>query len=321
MCAATRGSPVDIAIVVPIYNEVATLAPLLEAIAAQTLIPREVIVVDAGSTDGSVRMVEQWTVQRNSTGQRCRILFNSDGMPGANRNRGIVDATSEWIAFLDAGIVPEPDWLEQLWRCADSTGTHAVLGLCRFDAETVFERAVCALSNGCGTIHPVLPASLFHRSVFHQAGWFREDLRSAEDQLWLHEVKRCYGPHTVCKEALVHYRHYPTDIMAAARKWWLYEQHSARAGLHGVQQSLLVAFFGTLVISAFTIPAVGGSLLFLYLMIRAVVDPMRRSKRLRWWGDQPRAALIALPLAFVLDAAKTLGSLRARLRLWREGRV
>lgn len=310
----------EISLVIPISNEATTLPQLLAAIAAQTCSPREVIVVDSASADGSAAVVERWAVQNGYGKQRCRVISNPGGMPGANRNRGVAEATGGWIAFLDGGIVPEPDWLARLCDCAGVTGSKAVFGQCRFDADSVFEKAVCALSNGCGAVHPVLPASLFHRSVFECAGGFREDLRSAEDLLWLREVERHYGPRIVCEGALVHYRHFPANVSIAANKWWLYEQNSVRAGLRSGQQWMLVGFFTALLLSFLTLPWLGVALLMAYLIVRGVFDPMRRSGRVFWWGSQPLAAAIALGLGIVLDGAKTLGGLAARLRRLREGK-
>lgn len=304
----------DVSIVIPILNEAESLPRLLKLLLEQTLPPREIIVVDSGSTDGSIAIVERWAVQSSVGAARCRVLVNLGGMPGANRNRGVAEAKGEWIAFLDGGIVPEPDWLARLRDCADATGSKVVFGQCRFEADAAFEKAVCALSYGCGAIHPALPASLFHRSVFAQAGWFRESLRSAEDLLWLREVERYFGPRSVCEAALVHYRHFPTSVSAAVKKWALYERNSVRAGLRSGQQWVLTGFFSVLLLCLVTLPSVGVTLLLAYILVRGVVDPMRRSHALHWWGDKPAAALIALGLGVTLDAAKTLGGLAARLR-------
>lgn len=310
----------EISLVIPICNEAATLPQLLATIAAQRVAPRELLVVDSGSTDGSVALVEQWAEQSGYGKQRCRVITNPGGMPGANRNLGVAVATGEWIAFLDGGIAPEPDWLAHLCDCVSATGSRAVFGQCRFDADSVFGKAVCALSNGCGSVSPVLPASLFHHSVFKCVGGFREDLRSAEDILWLREVERHYGSRVVCEKAMVHYRHFPTNVSAAVNKWWLYEQNSVRARVRGGQQWLLTVFFAVLLLSFLMSPWIGVALLFTYLILRGVIDPMRRSGRVLWWGEQPLAIPIALALGVVLDGAKTLGGLVARLRRMREGR-
>ncbi len=312
-------SAVNISVVIPMLNEADTLPQLLAALAEQALKPAELIFVDSGSDDGGPAMIERWAAENNLAESRCQVIANLGGLPGGNRNRGVMAATSKWIAFLDCGIVPDPDWLANLWRYAGETGAKAVFGCCRFDAERAFEKALCALSNGCGVIHSVLPASLFHRSVFDCAGRFREDLRSAEDQLWMREVERCFGPRTVCEEALVHYRNFPTNISAVAHKWWLYEQNTVRARLHAGQQWALMGLFGVLIIGLLVLPSAGVMLFLTYLLLRGVIDPMRRSRRVNWWGDQSLALFIAVPLALVLDSTKMVSAQTARLRRLREG--
>jgi glycosyltransferase involved in cell wall biosynthesis len=308
----------DISVVIPILNEMETLPRLLDALLQQTLLPLEIIVVDSGSTDGSIQVVEQRARQQGLGAGGCRVIVNPDGMPGANRNRGVAEAKGEWIAFLDGGITPNIDWLEQLKACAGVSGTKAVFGQCCFEADAAFEKAVCALSYGCKTVHPVLPASLFHRSVFTQAGWFRQDLRSAEDTLWLREVERIFGPRKVCDAALVYYKHFPANFSSAIRKWVLYEQGVVRAGLYDRSRWVMNGFFGLLAVCLVVMPSTGVMLLLAYAFVRGLLDPMRRSQAVCWWGNKPAAVMIALGLGVLLDAAKVYGGWTARL--WKVNR-
>lgn len=318
--ALSQQTTADISIVIPILNEAESLPRLLKLLLDQSFPPREIIVVDSGSSDGSIGIVERWAWESAVGAGRCRVIVNLGGMPGGNRNCGVAAAKGEWIAFLDGGIVPEPDWLARLAECAEATGSKAVFGQCHFDADATFEKAVCALSYGCGAIHPVLPASLFHRSVFEQAGWFNESLRSAEDILWLREVERHFGPRRVCEAALVHYSHFPTSVAAAVRKWGLYERNSVRAGLRGGQQGVWTGFFSVLLLCLIAVPSAGVTLLLAYILVRGLIDPIRRSHAVHWWGDKPAAALVAMGLGVVLDVAKTLGGLTAHLRRKIEGK-
>lgn len=303
-----------IAIVIPIFNEATTLSFLLAGIAEQTLAPNEVIVIDSGSKDTSVAIVEKWAVDNSFGEERLRVIANPGGMPGANRNRGITAAKSEWIAFIDAGIVPSPDWLACLWSCAEKTHAKAIFGLCHFEAERPFEKAVCSLSYGCTATHPVLPASLFHRSVFNKVGLFREDLRTAEDVLWMRAVEQAYGPKMICESALVYYRHFPTNVSAVIRKWWISSQHAIQAGIYNWKIWILPGFFAMAIMWLIMKPIIGASLLSTYILVRGVFDPMRRSHSLAWWGKSPSSALIAMWLCLVIDAAKSLCILFERIR-------
>lgn len=303
-----------IAIVIPIFNEATTLSFLLAGIAEQTLAPNEVIVIDSGSKDTSVAIVEKWAADNSFGEERFRVIANSGGMPGANRNRGITAAKSEWIAFIDAGIVPSSNWLACLWSCAEKTQAKAIFGLCHFEAERPFEKAVCSLSYGCTATHPVLPASLFHRSVFNKVGLFREDLRTAEDVLWMRAVEQAYGPKMICESALVYYRHFPTNVSAVIRKWWVSSQHAIQAGIYSWKIWFLPGFFVMIIMWLVIRPIMGVSLLSTYILMRGVLNPMRRSHSFAWWGGNPSSALIAMWLCFVIDITKSLSILFSWVR-------
>jgi glycosyltransferase involved in cell wall biosynthesis len=299
----------DISVVVPLLNEAVLLPALLAGIERQTLKPRELVIVDAGSTDGSLALIDSWRVSLAREGVSCQVLNNPGGLPGANRNCGIIAAEGEWIAFIDAGIDPEANWLECLLQCARTTRTKAVWGCCQFEAESAFEKAVCALSYGCGAIIPVLPASMFHRSVFAQVGLFCDDVRAGEDRKWFLAFESIFGPRHVCWSALVHYRHFPKTMCGVARKWFIYEKHAIQAGLGNRPWILLGGFFGTLIATLLLAPAVGISLLCVYLAARGIIDPLRRSRARLWWGNSAAAVFIAPFVGLTMDFAKAGGGI------------
>ncbi len=297
----------DVAVVVPILNEAGSLPQLLAALQAQTYHPKELIFSDAGSTDGSPALIERWWRQEQWPGATCQVLSIPGAMPGAGRNAGVRVAQSEWIAFLDAGIDPEPVWLERLCKYAREHQAPAVFGMCRFSADAYFERAVCALSQGQGSVHSVVPASLFHRKVFEEVGFFPEHLRAAEDLHWRKRLVARYGESSVCQDAIVEYTHFPSNWWRAVRKWELAEYQSVLAGVRSRQQLLSLIGVTTAYGALFSGTAVGGGIFILYLIVRGVLDPVRRSQERVWWGRHPAALVAALGLAPVLDLAKFVG--------------
>lgn len=300
-----------VTLVVPILNEAGSLRELLEAVKAQTHRPRELIFSDAGSTDGSPALIEKWWQEEGWEGADCRVLVFPGAMPGAGRNAGVRAASCEWIAFLDAGITPEPTWLANLCTHARTHNSSAVFGLCHFSADAPFDRAVCALSYGYGAIHPVIPASLFQRSVFDAIGFFPEQLRAAEDLVWVRRFVEHFGGREICPDALVRYTHFPTTWGQAIRKWRITEYHSVIAGARFKQQVLYVTVLPLLYYGLFSGTLLGGAAFALYMMLRGVIDPIRRSTDRPWWGRRPVAVFVALGLAAALDLAKFVGILQA----------
>ena len=100
------GEEIRATVVVPVLNEASALPGLFEALAQQTLSPSayEVVVVDNGSTDDTIAIVEKQT--------NVRLLRNAHLEGDAVRAVGVNVAQAPVIAFTDADCRPAPDWLE-----------------------------------------------------------------------------------------------------------------------------------------------------------------------------------------------------------------
>lgn len=79
----------------------------------------EVIVVDAGSTDGTIDIVKEYNVRLYTT-----HIYNI----GVQRNIGIKQASGEIIAFIDDDAIPEPDWLNQIVEAYNDPSVAAAGG-------------------------------------------------------------------------------------------------------------------------------------------------------------------------------------------------
>ena len=85
----------SISVIIPCFNNVKTIREAVESVLTQTLAPDEIIVIDDGSTDESLSILNEYK------GKIC-ILKNSHQERAVARNTGIRKAVSKWIAFLDA---------------------------------------------------------------------------------------------------------------------------------------------------------------------------------------------------------------------------
>lgn len=93
-------------VVIPLYNAVEYIHRSISSVLTQTFQNLELIVVDDGSTDGSGDTVE--TIQD----PRIRLIRQNNAGVGSARNRGIIEAKGEYIAFLDADDKWEPTFLD-----------------------------------------------------------------------------------------------------------------------------------------------------------------------------------------------------------------
>lgn len=118
--ACMQSEDIRISIVIPAFNEEGCLAACLDSIAAQTVAPFEVIVVDNNSTDGTAAVARRYPFVTLVSEKRQGIVFA--------RNKGFDIARGDIIARTDADVVLPADWTERV-RDFYAEPEHARTGL------------------------------------------------------------------------------------------------------------------------------------------------------------------------------------------------
>ncbi|MCG3881880.1 glycosyltransferase family A protein [Psychrobacter sp. Ps3] len=95
-------------VVIPLYNKELSIKNTIKSVLNQTCQDFEIVVVNDGSTDNSVKMVK--SIKDN----RIRLIQQKNQGVSAARNRGIKEASYDWIAFLDADDLWEVNHLEEI---------------------------------------------------------------------------------------------------------------------------------------------------------------------------------------------------------------
>lgn len=106
-----------ISVVIPLYNKEDSIVQTLQSVLSQPYHDFEVVVVDDGSTDSSVAIVEA------VNDHRIRLVRQTNSGPSRARNTGVSHTKGEWILFLDADDEMLPDAMEyfsqKTERCFD----------------------------------------------------------------------------------------------------------------------------------------------------------------------------------------------------------
>ena len=187
-----------VSVIIPVYNARPWIRQALESVFAQTYRPLEVIVVDDGSSDGSL------DIPASFPGVIC--LSQENKGPAAARNKGLALARGLFFAFLDADDLWLPD---KLTRQIGFHLEHAQQG-----GSLVHMRQF--LSQGA-TLPPwvrpdvgrhdeagYIPSALVvHRKAFEKVGLFDESLKTAEDADWFCRASDCAVPMAVIEEVLL----------------------------------------------------------------------------------------------------------------------
>lgn len=103
----THPAAADVTVIVPAYRAADTVGRALASIAVQTLSPRAVVVVDDGSPDDTFARAE--AMRSHLAGIELKVIRQDNAGAGAARNRALAEATTPYVAFLDA----DDEWLPQ----------------------------------------------------------------------------------------------------------------------------------------------------------------------------------------------------------------
>lgn len=234
-----------VTVAVPSLNQARYLEQALESIFAQDL-PVEVFVADAGSTDGSVSILERWSSRL--AGWRS----GADAGQAAAINEGIARGSAPWVCWLNSddlmlpgmmralvdALQGHPDWpaaYGRVWNLDEATGRRRPVWVEPFSERRLALR--CIISQ---------PGCLIRRAAWEAVGGLDPSLHMTMDyDLWWRLYRR-FGPlgmidsfvavnriHPDTKTRRFRRRHYAEAIEVVRRhhgrvplKWWLAQPYA-----------------------------------------------------------------------------------------------
>jgi glycosyltransferase involved in cell wall biosynthesis len=174
---------VNVSVVITVKNEEKSILRLLNSLDNQSLKPYEVIIVDGGSKDRTVGIINSFIASRNS--------FKLISADGANRpkgrNIGISAATSEIIAITDAGVALDENWLENLVKPLAQENADFVGGVYVQDGESLLQKCIGILQYPnieklrVDDFIPSCRSVVFKKEVWKAVGYWPEHLEKADD--------------------------------------------------------------------------------------------------------------------------------------------
>lgn len=210
----------DVSVIMPAYHAAATIGRALASIAAQTLPPREVIVVDDGSADGTHEAAVAMTSRMN--GIQLKVLRQLNQGAGAARNRALAEAAGRFVAFLDADDEWLPAKLERSMAYL-RTGTYVLVahdgwvvdgdGTSALDCSVRFQRGRDPFVELYRRGYIDTCSVVARRDAVMAAGAFDHTLPAGQDfDLFLAMLGRPNAPFLVFPERLVRYHITPGSI-------------------------------------------------------------------------------------------------------------
>ena len=178
-----------ISIIIPTLNRVEYLSRALDSVFNQTFKASEIIVVDNGSSDGTLEFIKEKYPSVTLLEERKRGV-------SAARNKGIISSKSDWVAFLDSDDAWDKKKLEVQKNALLSNSTNYKLvhteevwfkNNIKINQMKKHQKFGGYIFEKCLPLCCISPSSvLIKKNIFNQVGYFDEELPVCEDyDLWL----------------------------------------------------------------------------------------------------------------------------------------
>ena len=181
-----------ISVVIPVYNRPILVKRAIESVLEQSLKADEIIVIDDGSDDDTLLVLETFN-------NKIKIITQKNSGVSSARNRGIKSAKNRWICFLDSDDVWHQKKLEQQLAFHEANPTilfsHTAEEWIR-DGKVIKQkkqhkkpRGFCFEQNL--NFCKIAPSTvMIDKSLFDKVGYFDESLEVCEDyDMWLRILK------------------------------------------------------------------------------------------------------------------------------------
>jgi len=300
-----EGTPVKVSLVTTFRNEEKGIENFLDSIIGQSRLPDELVLVDGGSSDRTVSLVEEYTARKAGIFP-VRLIMSGDSNISSGRNRGIREASHGVIAVTDAGCILEKDWLQCIVAPIErDPAIDVVAGSYRVEARGLWERVSSSyLMPDPDRVSAVMPSgrsTCFRKRAWEKVGGYPEWLDHAEDSCFAIRLREsgfrfCFSP-----EALVRWRPRPGPLSFFIQ-YFLYAVGDGKAGLYrsGYIRKILMYALGTtaLVLGMVTPLSLLAVLYFLIMM-----------GRYRARGRDRALVLLLPPVVVIHDIAQVTGYL------------
>ena len=187
-----------VSVIIPVYNVEKYLEKCLDSVLSQTFKNLEIILVDDGSTDGSSKIIDTYSLKDS----RIKVIHKENGGVSSARNKGLEVATGEYVCFIDSDDIIEENFIEELFNELISSNSDISMCPIRWIDETVYK--VSELENEKvfetkdllkhffveGVLKELLYApwnKLFNRSILKDS-YFNTNYALGEDILFVFEV-------------------------------------------------------------------------------------------------------------------------------------
>jgi glycosyltransferase involved in cell wall biosynthesis len=195
-----------LSVIVPVYNAKEYLHRCIDSILGQTYSNFELMLIDDGSTDGSLKICEEYATRDS----RVKVFHEKNSGPSSARNIGLRNVSGKYLAFVDADDWLEPDMYSVLIRELEDSNADMVvsnwykneegsnasnkvnIGVAQVLSASQLRVAIsednCKFGGGYPWNRVIDIEKIKNRC--DKTIWFRENLTYYEDKIWVIEISK-----------------------------------------------------------------------------------------------------------------------------------
>ncbi len=172
-----------------VFNEERNINQFLDSLASQSLVPSEIVIVDGGSTDKTVRLI-----QEHKLAKKIKI-FKKKGNRSVGRNFAIENSRGDIIACSDSGNILDRNWLKNIVLPFKDKQIDVVAGYYKGKPANIFQKClipyVLVMKDRVDpkSFLPATRSMAFRKVIWEKVGKFNSNLSHNEDYAFARKLR------------------------------------------------------------------------------------------------------------------------------------
>lgn len=203
-----------VSVVVPAYNEEDVLDRLLKSVTNQSYRNTELILVDDGSTDNTVRIAEE---------NNARVFERKHAERSVQRNFGAKNAKGKYLLFLDADMEVSKNVVKECVELAETDKSVGAIVIPERSVAKTFWEEVKAYERSIYSIEgdaSIEAARFFPRKLFEKVGGYDEKITGPEDWDLPERILKLGHKQKRIRAKILHYERVPNPLELAKKKYY-----------------------------------------------------------------------------------------------------
>ena len=272
-----------ITVVIPYHNESKTIIKTLKQLVLQSYKKFDVILVNSQSSDNSSALIDNF-IKKNNLKKKFQNINKRTFFPSSSKNVGIKLSKNNWIAFMDCDLIFKNNWLKSQIDFINKNKVKFVLGTCNFRGYGILDSCFVAQTWGFDNKVPVIPSSLFHKSIFKKIGLF-ENKRAGYDRFWKIRLKNYFNNNlNINNKCIIKYNKYnhASNIISFIKKIYNYSYSSSTIKQNSQPKKYMIFFIILISLAIYNLNFFMYFILF-YFIFRSYLYPIIKSKNIKFF--------------------------------------